>query len=155
MGYLGNHLATVVTGVFAAILTALYSVFPPETQFLMLVAISAAWFLTFICWIAQKSADYMHKHSSGHEVKKKLVEIVSISSAEITSEELEKTKARFSTELDDLRDKMKIKDDEIESLKSEIANLKTLVEIEALRSELANLKMLAAEENSKRKTRKK
>ena len=53
-----------------------------------------------------------------------------------------------------MRYRVKIKDNEIEKLKTEITNLKTLVEIEALKTELANLKILAAQENSKRKTKK-
>lgn len=48
-----------------------------------------------------------------------------------------------------------IKDKEIENLKEEIKNLKTLVEIESIKTELANLKMLASQRNSKRKTKKK
>lgn len=58
-------------------------------------------------------------------------------------------------ELEKLQDRVKIKDNEIENLKAEIGNLKTLMQIEALKAELANLKMLATKENSKRKTRKK
>lgn len=69
MGYLGNHLATVVTSIFAVILTGLYFVLPPTTHFLVIISIIATWFLAFICWIAQKSNDYMHKHGS-HAVKK-------------------------------------------------------------------------------------
>lgn len=49
---------------------------------------------------------------------------------------------------------MKDKDNEIERLKAEIDNLKTLVQIEALRTELVNLKMLAAKENTKQKVKK-
>jgi|TARA_B100000809_G_scaffold131577_1_gene129332 hypothetical protein len=46
---------------------------------------------------------------------------------------------------------MKLKDNEIERLNQEISNLQTLVQIESLKTELANLKMLA----SKRKTKNK
>ncbi|HSD05568.1 MAG TPA: hypothetical protein VLB45_07465 [Nitrosopumilaceae archaeon] len=156
MGYLGNHLATVVTSIFAATLTGLYFVLPPATHFILIIAIIATWFLAFICWIAQKSNDYMHKHGS-HEVKKKLTENTSshVQSAQISSEELNKARVELSTDLDALRDKVMIKDKEIENLKKEISNLKTLVEIESIRTELANLKMLASQENSKRKTKKK
>lgn len=50
---------------------------------------------------------------------------------------------------------MKLKDNEIERLNHEIANLQTMVQIESLKSELANLKMLASKENKKNKTKKK
>jgi len=39
----------------------------------LMVFISAAWFLVAICWLAQKSADYMHRaegYGYGHEEKK-------------------------------------------------------------------------------------
>jgi len=58
-------------------------------------------------------------------------------------------------ELEELQDRVKIKDTEIEKLKVEIDNLKTLMQIESLKAELANLKMLTTKENSKRKTKKK
>ena len=58
-------------------------------------------------------------------------------------------------ELEELQDRVKIKDNEIENLKAEINNLKTIMQIEALKADLANLKMLATKENSKRKIRKK
>ena len=64
MGYLGNHLATVVIGVFAAILTGLWPYFisfAPILNFVFMMAVPITWFLTFTCWISQKSTDYMHK----------------------------------------------------------------------------------------------
>lgn len=98
----------------------------------------------------------MHKHGS-HEVKKKLTETLDshAQSAQISSEEISKAKVELSTDLEELRDKVMIKDKEIENLKEEIKNLKTLVEIESIKTELANLKMLASQSNSKRKTKKK
>ena len=63
MGYLGNHLATAATGVFAAVLTVLWPVFvdfAPVLDFVFIMAVPIMWFLVFTCWIAQKSADYMH-----------------------------------------------------------------------------------------------
>lgn len=64
MGYLYNHLATVVTGVFAAILTGLWYIFTdfaPVLHFVFLMAVPITWFLTAMCWLSQKSNDYM-KH---------------------------------------------------------------------------------------------
>ncbi len=54
-----------------------------------------------------------------------------------------------------LLDLKKIKDSEIDRLNQEIANLETMIQIESLKSELANLKMLASKEKTKRKTKKK
>lgn len=95
----------------------------------------------------------MHKHGS-HEIKKKLIEVPSTHTAQISFDEIDKARVELSAELDELRDKVKMRDNEIENLKKEIANLKTLVEIESIKTELANLKLLASQENSKRKTKK-
>ena len=55
----------------------------------------------------------------------------------------------LSSELNNLKESVKLKDSEIERLNQEISNMQTLVQIESLKTELANLKMLA----SKRKTK--
>ena len=77
MGYLGNHLATVVTGVFAAVLTGLWPYFvgfAPILEFVFVITVPITWFLTFVCWISQKSTDYMHKSQThvSHTEKKSL-----------------------------------------------------------------------------------
>lgn len=67
MGYMRNHLATVVCGAFAGVLSALWAILVPLYPALNLVFVMAVpimWFIVFTCWIAQKSADYMH---SRHE----------------------------------------------------------------------------------------
>jgi hypothetical protein len=68
MGYLHNHLATVVVGVFAAVLTGLWPYFvdfAPILNIVFLMAVPITWFLTLMCWLSQKSNDYMtHTHSS-------------------------------------------------------------------------------------------
>jgi len=74
---------------------------------------------------------------------------------QISAGDLEQTRIQLSSELEELKYTVKIKDSEIEKLNTEISNLKTLVEIEALKTELAHLKILAAQENSKRKTKRK
>ena len=61
MGYLYNHLATVVTGIFASVLTGLWPLFVdaiPVIHFIFLMAVPITWFLTLMCWLAQKSNDY-------------------------------------------------------------------------------------------------
>ena len=70
---------------------------------------------------------------------------------QVTSNQIKRAKIELGAELDELRNTVKNKDDEIENLKNEIASLQTLVQIEALKTELANLKALAAKESSKRK----
>lgn len=149
-----GHVPTATVGALAAVLTGLYFVLPDAVHFTMLVFIIAAWFLTAICWLAQKSADYMHKYGSHNEIKKKLTENQVIQTSQISAEVLEQTKIQFSTDLEELKDRVKIKDKEIEKLKIEITNLKTLVEIESLRTELAHLKILAAQENTKNRKKK-
>jgi hypothetical protein len=65
MGYLRNHLATVVTGCFAVSLTGLYFYMPAALNQLLLVSMIVTWFLVAICYLAQKSADWTTKHG-GH-----------------------------------------------------------------------------------------
>ena len=75
MGYLYNHLATVVCAVFAGVLTLLWPLFVDFAAVLDVVFIMAVpimWFLTAICFVAQKSADYVHGHQPGHKSAKKL-----------------------------------------------------------------------------------
>ena len=65
MGHVKNHLATLVCGVFAAVLTGLWPLmtdFAPVLNIIFLMAVPTMWFLVFICWIAQKAADYNHVH---------------------------------------------------------------------------------------------
>ena len=73
MGYLGNHLATVVVAVFAAVLTGLWPYFvdfAPILEPVFMMAVPITWFLAAICWVSQKSADYVHKHPSPTHEKK-------------------------------------------------------------------------------------
>lgn len=154
MGYLGNHLATVVTGVFAAVLTGLWPVlvdFAPILQFVFIMAVPITWFLTVICWLSQKSADYAHKQTphSTHEKKslsnsKQIVQVYTADGKQASQNEIKEAKTELTEELNSLKQTVKIKDDEIERLNQEISNLQTLVQIESLKTELANLKMLAS-----------
>jgi hypothetical protein len=147
-----GHIPTIVVTCLASALSILYFVLPDATHFAMLVFIAAAWFLVAICWLAQKSADYITKGGYGHEEKKKLVSTSSHQqTVQVTSNQIKQAKVELGAELDELRNIVKNKDSEIEHLKNEIANLQTLVQIESLKTDLANLKALAAKESSKRK----
>jgi len=158
MGYLGNHLATIATGAFAAILTGLWPYFvdfAPILHFVFIMAVPITWFLTFTCWISQKSADYMHKHAPAHAhtEKKSLSNIQTIqtttTSSQINLSDIKQIQSELSGELNNLKESVKLKDSEIERLNQEISNLQTLVQIESLKTELANLKMLASQRKNK------
>jgi hypothetical protein len=67
MGYFHNHLATLVMGVFAAILTGLWPVFvdiAPILNFVFMMAVPISWFITFMCWIVQKGQESSHHHTT-------------------------------------------------------------------------------------------
>lgn len=168
MGYLKNHLATVVMAVFSAVLSGLWFAFDgllPGVQdsyinFVFMMAVPISWFLTFTCWIAQKSADFMKKWEGahGHSEKKSLNnqsqrQYYTSEGKKASNSEIKEAKTELTDELNQLRDSVKLKDEEIERLKQEIANLETLVQIESLKSELANLKMLASQRKKRNKTK--
>ncbi len=149
MGYFGNHLATLVTGVFAAVLTGLWPYFidfAPILNFIFIMAVPITWFLTFACWMSQKSTDYVHYQP--HTEKKSLSNTQTIQTIttgkQVSLSEIKQIQNELSSELDDLKESVKLKDSEIERLNQEISNLQTLVQIESLKTELANLKMLAS-----------
>ena len=156
MGYLGNHLATVATGAFAAVLTALWPVFidfAPALDFVFIMAVPITWFLVFTCWIAQKSADYMHaQHPAAEHGEKKSLsnaapayeKVVEGEQNEISN--LQSVQSELAADLNELKESLKLKDSEIERLNRQITNLQTRVQIETLRAELANLKMLASKQ---------
>ncbi len=75
--------------------------------------------------------------------------IATTTSSSQVSLNIKQVQNELSSELNVLKESMKLKDSEIERLNQEISNLQTLVQIESLKTELANLKMLA----SKRKTK--
>ena len=154
MGYLGNHLATMVTGVFAATLTGLWPFFidfAPILNFVFVICVPITWFLTFTCWISQKSNDYMYKSKTqvDHSEKKSLsnlqtTQIYTSDGKQVSHTEIKTAQSELSGELNKLKETVKLKDSEIERLNQEISNLQTLVQIESLKTELANLKMLAS-----------
>ncbi len=143
---------TIVTSCLAITMTIMYFVMPEATKQIFIVFSCISWFLVAICWLALKSTQYMHR-SEGHEhvEKKKLASHSSGQTLQMTSNQISQAKSELNAELDSLRSSLKNKDAEIESLKSEISNLNTLVEIEKLKVDLADLKTLAAKESSKKK----
>ncbi|CAD6368585.1 conserved hypothetical protein [metagenome] len=70
---------------------------------------------------------------------------------QVSLTEIKAAQNELSGELSKLKESVKLKDSEIERLNQEISNLQTLVQIESLKTELANLKMLASERKSKNK----
>lgn len=161
MGYVKNHLATLVMGVFAVILTVLWPYFvdfAPILDIVFLMAVPISWFLVVILWLAQKSTDYMHGAESHqtHTEKKSLsnqqtVQKYSSDGKQASSSEIKEAQNELSKQLTKLKETVKLKDNEIERLNQEIANLQTLVQIESLKTELANLKMLASKKTRKTK----
>ena len=132
MGHVNTHLATLVCGVFAAVLSGLWPLmidFAAVLNIIFLMAVPIMWFLTFIVWIAQKAADYNHVQI--HDEKK--------NHNELDQQELIISKRSLEENLKDIDSKA-----EIARLKKEIEHLKTRVEIESIRAEIYNLKMLAA-----------
>ncbi|MBI1658298.1 MAG: hypothetical protein IS632_05940 [Thaumarchaeota archaeon] len=157
MGYLKNHLATLVMGVFAAVLTGLwpyFNGFAPVLDFVFLMAVPISWFLVVILWLAQVSTNYMHPPGSSHdrhptEPNPPMVHLAGEGTGQEgpppdDSEELLAARAQLSRELEDLRQSVKMKDGEIDGLKRQIAALETQVQIESIRTELANLRSAAS-----------
>ena len=75
MGYLYNHLATVVCAIFASVLTLLWPLFVELSavyDLVFMMAVPIMWFLTVVCFVAQRSADYVHGHQPSHKSTKKL-----------------------------------------------------------------------------------
>ena len=71
-----NHLATLVCAVFASVLTLLWPMFvefDPVFDLVFIMAVSIMWFLTIVCFVAQRSADWVHGQDHSHKPTKKLV----------------------------------------------------------------------------------
>jgi hypothetical protein len=76
MGLVYNHLATLVCGVFASVLTLLWPMFVDYSaamDVVFILAVPIMWFLTAVCFVSQISADYMHGHEPSHKSTKKPV----------------------------------------------------------------------------------
>jgi len=77
--------------------------------------------------------------------------IITTLGSQVSLSNIKQIQNELSSELNDLKESVKLKDSEIERLNQEISNLKTLVQIESLKTELANLKMLASKRKNKSK----
>ena len=77
--------------------------------------------------------------------------VTTTTGSQVSFTEIKQIQNELSAELNDLKEYVKLKDSEIERLNQEISNLQTLVQIESLKTELANLKMLASKRKTKRK----
>ena len=156
MGYFYNHLSTLVTGVFAAVLTGLWPYFidfAPDMNIIFLISVPITWFLTLMCWLSQKSTDYMHTKSPKNTNNKKkslsnTQTIVTTTSSQVNVIEIKQIQNKLSSELNDLKESVKLNASEYTRLNQEISNLQTLVQIESLKTELANLKMLASKRDT-------
>ena len=76
MGLVYNHLATLVCGVFASVLTLLWPMFvdlSPVYDLVFILAVPITWFLTAVCFVSQISTDYMHGHEPTQKSTKKTV----------------------------------------------------------------------------------
>ena len=89
----------------------------------------------------------MHAHAH-HNEKKSLSSTQTVQTTttgtQVSLSEIKQVQTELSSELNNLKETVKLKDSEIERLNQEISNLQTLVQIESLKTELANLKMLAS-----------
>lgn len=156
MGYLRNHLATMVTGVFAAVMSMLwvyFNDFAPVLDFVFLMAVPISWFLVVILWLSQKSADYMH--NMGHDPSPRSItathteiststELVQSSAQDASDKDVAEARATLTAELETLKTSVQLKDEQIKTLKRQIANLQTQVEIESIRADIANLREMAS-----------
>jgi len=75
-----NHLATLVCGVFSGVMVLLWYLFHnvilgglAVLDVVFIMALPPLFFLTIICFVSQKSADYMHGHEPTQKSTKKLV----------------------------------------------------------------------------------
>jgi len=75
--------------------------------------------------------------------------VTTTTGSQVGLSKIKQVQNELSSQLNDLKESMKLKDSEIERLNQEISNLQTLVHIESLKTELANLKMLASERKTK------
>jgi len=95
----------------------------------------------------------MHHQAPAHSEKKSLSNTQTIETittgSQVSLSEIKQIQNELTLELNNVKETVKLKDSEIERLNQEISNLETLVQIESLKTELANLKMLASGKKTK------
>ncbi len=74
--------------------------------------------------------------------------IVTTTGSQVNISEIKQIQNKLSSELNDLKESLKLNAGEYTRLNQEISNLQTLVQIESLKTELANLKMLASKRDT-------
>jgi predicted patatin/cPLA2 family phospholipase len=74
--------------------------------------------------------------------------IVTTTSSQVSVSEIKQIQNKLSSELNDLKESVKLNASEYTRLNQEISNLQTLVQIESLKTELANLKMLSSKRDT-------
>ena len=74
--------------------------------------------------------------------------VTTTSGSQVNVSEIKKIQNKLSSELNDLKKSVKLNASEYTRLNQEISNLQTLVQIESLKTELANLKMLASKRDT-------
>ncbi len=74
--------------------------------------------------------------------------VTTTSGSQVNVSEIKKIQNKLSSELNDLKESVKLNASEYTRLNQEISNLQTLVQIESLKTELANLKMLASKRDT-------
>ena len=74
--------------------------------------------------------------------------IVTTTSSQVSVSEIKQIQNKLSSELNDLKESVKLNASAYTRLNQEISNLQTLVQIESLKTELANLKMLASKRDT-------
>lgn len=145
-----------VTGVFAAVMSLLwvyFNDFAPVLDFVFLMAVPISWFLVVILWLSQKSTDYMH--NMGHDPEPPSIttvhtqssastELVQSGALDASDTDVAKARVTLNAELETLKTSVQVKDEQIKTLKRQIANLQTQVEIESIRADIASLREMAS-----------
>lgn len=142
-----------VTGVFAAVMSLLwvyFNDFAPILDFIFLMAVPISWFLVVVLWLSQKSADYMHNMGHGpsdqtvaaiHATESTSTELVQ---SDTSDEDVAEARVTLNAELETLKTSVQLKDEQIKTLKKQIASLQTQVEIESIRADIAKLRQMAS-----------
>lgn len=71
-------------------------------------------------------------------------ELVQSSAQDASDKDVAEARATLTAELETLKTSVQLKDEQIKTLKRQIANLQTQVEIESIRADIANLREMAS-----------